>query len=428
MKKFLFINDTLPNIISYYLIACFLILLPFGLLGSAVVLVLLVIHTLLTLQVKRLYLLLSKRVIIMASLYLLGLIGMLYSPDMKEAVNVAGRQLAILLFPVLLVLNPVDLNKYKIRFLIIFGLTCAAAILYLYATSLYTIHYGHLSFSSLFSLEFMNHNFSLPIQLHATYLSMYAALSLTVFLYLFQKEGSIGSRILYSICIIILLAGMIQLSSRAVFIALLLIINLIFPVFLLAGKRRIRFIAIIIILSAGALFSIYHVDSFKSRYVGELKSDLGMDTMNVEFTEPRVVRWKVELELIKRSPVIGYGSGSEKKLLKEKFLEKHLYISYARDFNSHSQYLSYLLNMGIMGLAGYLFVLCYGFSIAAKEKDIIFLGFLIIITVVSFSENILFLNKGIFFYAFFFSLFLLRDKEKIAMNTSTLLPKTGNPD
>jgi len=160
------------------------------------------------------------------------------------------------------------------------------------------------------------------------------------------------------------------------------------------------------VLSTFTLLSIYNVDSFKTRYVGELKNDLGIDTLNVEFTEPRVDRWKAQMELIKGSPVVGYGSGSEKKLLKKKFLEKQFYIAYAGDYNSHSQYLSFLLNMGILGLGVYLFVLCYGFSFAWKDRDIIFLGFMIIISVVSFSENILFLNKGIFFYSFFLSLFL----------------------
>lgn len=405
MKKLFLIEDTLANKISYYLLACFLIFLPFRMLYSELVLIGLGLHTLVNLKVTQTRFLLKRHVVVMISLYLLGIIGILYSPDVKEALNVAGRQLAIILFPVILVLNGIDLTKYKTSLLKIFGITCVGTTLYLYTRAFYTFYDTQLPVKSLLGEDFMNHNFSLPIQLHATYLSMYLALAVIIFIYLYQKGSLLIHRILYCICILILLGGMIQLSSRASLIALLLV-NIILPVFLLDRKKRIRAIIAVAILSAGTLFSIYNIDSFKSRYVRGLENELGMDTLYAEYTEPRVERWQAEMELIRKSPVIGFGSGSEKKLLKKKFLEKKLYVPYARDFNSHSQYLSFLLNMGIVGLAGYLFVLCYSFFFAWKGRDIVFLGFLIIISVISFSENILFLNKGIFFYSFFLSLFL----------------------
>jgi hypothetical protein len=72
-----------------------------------------------------------------------------------------------------------------------------------------------------------------------------------------------------------------------------------------------------------------------------------------------------------------------------------------------------LVKAGIIGLLIYLYVLYFSFSKAVKWKDFIFLSFLILISVVSISENILDVNKGIFFYSFFLSLFLLgKSKEK----------------
>ena len=127
----------------------------------------------------------------------------------------------------------------------------------------------------------------------------------------------------------------------------------------------------------------------------------------MENTEPRLARWNAIAELVKRSPVIGYGTGSEKKLLKEKYFEKGLYISYLNEFNAHSEYLSVLIKTGIMGLALFIYVLYFGFASALRNKDILFLSFMVIIAIVSISENILDLNKGIFFYSFFFPFFLL---------------------
>ena len=42
------------------------------------------------------------------------------------------------------------------------------------------------------------------------------------------------------------------------------------------------------------------------------------------------------------------------------------------------------------------------------------LSFMVLVTVVSFSEDLLDVNKGIFFYAFFFSFFILSKKKKLS--------------
>jgi hypothetical protein len=73
-----------------------------------------------------------------------------------------------------------------------------------------------------------------------------------------------------------------------------------------------------------------------------------------------------------------------------------------------------LIKAGIIGLLIYLYVLYFSFLKASKRKDFLFLSFLILISVVSISENILDVNKGIFFYSFFLSVFLITGfKEKI---------------
>jgi O-antigen ligase len=129
------------------------------------------------------------------------------------------------------------------------------------------------------------------------------------------------------------------------------------------------------------------------------------------------------VELIKQSPVIGYGTGAEIEVLKEKYFEKKLYLSYLSEFNAHSQYLSFLLNLGMIGCGLFIFILCYGFYWAIKEKDILLISFLVIISVTAISEDILNLNKGIFFYGFFIS-FLLLFQDKEIKNISKKQPHT----
>jgi O-antigen ligase len=410
MKKLFFIDDTLENKISYYHLAFFLISLPFDFFYSEVVLISFVIHTLIHLRKSRLHLLKNKPVLVLVSLYFLGIFSILYSNYKQEGFLLATSQLSFLLFPVLFTLNGIALEKYKLPLVKIFGITCMLVILFLFSDAIRTICYFHLPLSSLFSKEFINQNFSERMELHATYFSMYVAFSLFAFVYFFIKEKRFSKKILYGIFIFIFLAGLLQLSSRAVCVASVIISFIAFPFLLLASKKRIQFIIIALLISIGFFFIISHTDSFRQRFTGELKDDLTSPSITNSITEPRITRWKAEAELIKASPIIGYGNGSEREILKEKYFEKKLYQSYTLEFNAHSQYLSFLLNLGIIGLVLFLSILYYSFSIAIKSRDILFLSFLIIISVTCISEDALNYNKGIFFYSFFISLFLLTDK------------------
>jgi len=366
-------------------------------------------------------------VLILVSIYLLGLAAILYSPDKTEAINVATRQLAILIVPVLFALTDLDLEKYKLNLTIIFGFACTLTILYLYADALYIIFYFHRPLSSLFTVSFMNHKFSTPIQMHATYLALYTTFSLLVFLYLILKDKGLQQKWVYVIAAVILSAGMLQLSSRAVFIAFLAIVNIIFPLFLFQGKKRLLFLTASSLLSAAVLLTILNMDSFKERYINDLKTDLTDNGKLFENDEPRLTRWDAIMGLVKRSPVIGYGSGSEKELLKEKYFEKRLFISYLNEFNAHNEYLSFLIKTGIIGLALFVYVLYFGFADAVQKRNVPFLSFMAIIAIVAVSENVLDLNKGIFFYSFFFSLFLLGGKVQKDISRNALTIKTGNP-
>jgi O-antigen ligase len=346
-------------------------------------------------------------VVLPVIIYLLSVVTISYSTDKSEGVHIAGRQTAILFMPVLLVLNEINLQHYKKILLKIFAVTCVLVIVYLYADAIHTIIYFHLPLTDLFSTAFINHNFSLPISLHATYLSLYVAFSIFIFFYSLIREKAAAKKILYIAGMLILIAGLIQLTSRAVVIGFLLIITIAVPLFLLSGKKRILFSVIALMIAGCTFYFVSRVDAFKTRYISELNNDLTKAAINNERLEPRVTRWNLAADLIRKKPLTGYGTGSEKNLLKEQYFNNKLYISFLNEFNVHSQYLSFMLRSGIFGLLIYLIVLCYAFVQSIRKKDFLFFSFLLLIATVSVSENILDVNKGIFFYSFFLSFFLM---------------------
>lgn len=406
MKTLPGINDSIVNQISFYHLACFVALLPFDFFYSQLVMISFAAHSLINLQTNRLQLLLTRRVLLPVLVFLIAFISICYSNNKAEGLNISGRQTAIFFMPVLLALNTLDLHKYRMPVLKIFACSCTAVIAYLYADALKTILYFHLPFSALFTTAFINHNFSLPIELHASYLAMYCALAAFIFLYAVSTTTSRLSRILYCCAALLLLAGIFQLSSRAVFAAIFLIALVAIPVFLISAKKKAAALAITVIIAAGTFFIITKVAAFKIRYMTELKNDLAQTEMNTEILEPRTARWQLALDLIKKAPLAGYGNGMEVQLLKEKYFENKLYISYLKQFNAHNQYLSFLIKTGLAGLAVYLLVLCTALLTALRKRDFLFFVFMMLVIIVSFSENILDVNKGIFFYSFFLSFFL----------------------
>jgi O-antigen ligase len=425
MKKFFLINDTLENKISYYLLASFLMALPFDHFYSEWLLIIFCIHTLIHLKKSKLTALRNKKIWIIASLFFLTVAAIIFSHYKADGFKDINHQLGILLFPVSLSLTNLDIAKYKLLLLETFGFTCTITILYLFFNAIRIIHYFHLSYFSLISNTFINQNFSAPIGLHATYLSMYATLSISIFLYLFFSNKYF-KKYIYLFCTVILMAGLLQLSSRSAIISTGVISLFAIPLLLLQGRKKLLLFIASLAISLVAIMVISQISSLKKRYISDLENDLAYYTNPADQSESRMLRWGLEWQLIQQSPFIGYGSGAEINILKDKYFENKFYKSYIVELNAHSQYLSFLIRAGIPGLLFFLYVLFYGFANAIKRKDFIFLSFMIIITLVSVSENILDLNKGVFFYAFFYPLFLLAtSKEKIAESTSQILK--GNP-
>lgn len=405
-EKQFFINDTLENKISYYLLACFLIVLPFAHFYSEILLSCFAIHTLIHLKKSCFVRLKKKSVWVISSIFFLNLIAVTYSNYPAEGLKNVSQQMDILLFPVCFAVTELNLNKYKLSLLKIFAYTCTVTIVYLYIAAFRTIHFFHFPFSAISRTSFINQNFSEPIGLHATYLSMYVMLSAATFFYIIFHEDNY-KKWKYIFCITILLAGLIQLSSRSVFICMCLIVIAVIPVLLLKGKIRLQFFIISLFAFISIILAISNVSSLKKRYLTDFENDLSENAVTTDFSETRMKRWNMEIELVKQSPVIGYGNGSEKYLLKENYYKNKFYKSFLFELNAHNQYLSFLIITGVIGLLVYLYILYYGFSAAIKKRNFIFISFLILVSIVSVSENILDVNKGVFFYSFFYSLFMI---------------------
>lgn len=410
MKALFQIMDTLPNKISYYHLLLFFASLPFDRFYSQVILISFAIHTVIHVKKSDFKTLYRSPLILLTFAFLLTLTGILYSVNRSAAFQEADKQLAILLFPVLLSLSQIELAKYQKNLVHALAISCTLTISYLYYDAIRIIIITGLSISDLISESFINHNFSSPIGIHATYLSMYAAFSFIYFLKELVGAQSIAKRIEYSVPLLILALGIFQLGSKSVIIALV-ISALAAPFFIFRGIRRLRLLLCFIIVWALVLAAIFQIGPLRGHFFTRLSKDLVL-SRTPELTDSRVTRWDAALSVIERAPAFGYGSGSEADVLSEEYFSRKLYHSYLNRLNAHNQYLSFMIKSGAGGLILYLIALIYGVRNAIIHKNLYFFSFLVLIATVSFSENILDVNKGIFFYSSLFSVFVFSIKHQ----------------
>jgi O-antigen ligase len=292
-----------------------------------------------------------------------------------------------------------------------FSLTCVGVILYLYADALRVILYFHMPLSSLFSHSFVNQHFSAPLDMHATYLSLYAGLCLCYCLTRGLRTRNAVARPprrrspWFFVAALILAIGLVQLSSKSVWVGMILVGTLAAPYCLSSGRQRLRaFIGSLALVSALGAF-LLSGPFFQQRMIADFNRDMVADPTQNVGNEPRMVRWVAAWSMIKASPVLGYGSGSEKPVMEDAYFTQALYEPFLLGLNVHNQFLSWWLKTGLPGLLVYIGMLGWGFYAAVRAKDLVWICFVVLVTMVSLAENILDVQHGLFFFAFFFSFF-----------------------
>jgi O-antigen ligase len=377
---------------------------PFNIFYSSIIMIILSVTTVIDLNKAKIRTI-PKQVWLFQLIYALGVAGYFYSFNRSGAGFLLERQLNILLFPLILPLA-ITIDRKKIQ-LILAALTisCIVTINYLFLNMFYSIH-GNIKLSFIFSGAFFNHKFSRPIGIHAGYLSLYVSLSIFYLIQLYNKDSSVSKWVL-TIGLVILFAGLFFLASRNAIIATFFVLIFISPLY--NSKNKFRYVVISLACFTICFFAVKNVPYLRERFSVELMTDIKPlqdgSFYNYGSAEPRIERWKGALELIKRSPVLGYGTGDEIPMLKTQYIKRNLFISYLEDFNAHNQYLSYLIKNGFLGFGVFLFAFYYYCRLAVLKKDFMYLSFLLLLLIGFYTENILDANKGIIFFAFFNTIF-----------------------
>ena len=126
--------------------------------------------------------------------------------------------------------------------------------------------------------------------------------------------------------------------------------------------------------------------------------------------------YNCSISIIKEAPVIGYGPGDVQKELNSCYEKFNTQAFKKERYNSHNQYLDYLLSFGVIGFIIILYCFLYYLKMARKNPDNkVYFNFLILFYFTFLTENILVRNTGMVLFVTFNCLlaYPILEKQKI---------------
>ncbi|WP_439131146.1 O-antigen ligase family protein [Polaribacter sp.] len=341
--------------------------------------------------------------IVNASTYLVILLTCLYSSNLSEASLKLQTTFSLFLFPLLLSLIKVsqvrEILKHIKTYLLIF----------IIGTFLYNVvpflwyYFTHYSFEDL-----VKHYPLIIIKdigkygIHPIYMAMHCVISIFFSISIFPKIKTKVNRGLLLLVNLILICFLIIYSKKGPIISL---VSALFIWSFFKGKnlKKYYFLAILII---GIL--LIAIPKTRNNFLELVKIEEAT-TVNSNSTNIRYSIYKTTFFLIKRSPFIGYGIGDFNDQLINEYRKNNIQILLSREYNSHNQYLSFLLIGGIPLLFSFFYFLYYNISLSIKNKNFLLVIIISFYSIVMLSENILERENGVIFFSFLINFFSLKN-------------------
>ena len=346
-------------------------------------------------------------ILLFSSLYLLVLVGLLYTSNMEEGLRLLQQKSAILLFPVILgatnILTPKTTKLILLHFLIATSIACLAGFIY-----------GTVQFLSSGNPKMLTgEQLLLFPDLYPYMMGLFCLLSIIISYQLLPEYSKGRQRLLLLLCAFLSVI-IILLSIRLIIVCwLLIVLFLSFKRYIKKTYYRIGTIALLLLL---LVIAIIKVPSLQTQW-RDLRDFSENNTIKLD-QEPtvsqswggkaiRLAIWKCSKDVVKKHWLTGVGTGDIQDSLQLAYENRKFYFAsrYNR-YNAHNQYIQILIGFGITGLL--LLILCIAAPFMLFKglpfSNVYFL-FLFLFAAICFSEVILDINKGIIWYSFFNSIF-----------------------
>jgi O-antigen ligase len=188
-----------------------------------------------------------------------------------------------------------------------------------------------------------------------------------------------------------------------------LLISLLFIYYILYKNGKFIWILIVFSTLIGAIVILYQTPAFNQRFV-EIKDTPFKPPVGVyhNSTNLRVGILICSFQLLKQNWLLGAGTGDMQVALNSCY-EQNGYSDelYIDNYDPHNQFIETWLNVGITGVIILLLTFIIPLRLAIRHKNNLYIFFLLFIMLCCMTESVFNLQKGVVFYSFFNTLFLV---------------------
>lgn len=326
-----------------------------------------------------------------------------YSYNVERGITYLIRFFPLLCIPLSFAFLKIESKKTIIdTFVPVFVVTNA---LYVIMMLLYILQLGYLrsEHDLYYYYSFITYEFY-HIGDHPIYLSVQFVLALFL---LFNSKffNKVQKIILFAV----LFFGLFFLARKGVILSFFILLPLYLINIIKSKPVMISSISIVII----AFFAFMFVPEIKNRYA-ELWNKESYIKNEVTSTGIRLVLWENSLELIKESPIFGYGIGDIQDLLSQQMKSNGFLVLAERKSNCHNQYLQFVLSFGLIGFAFFIITIFYFFIKFKNENNILGSTILMFFLFIFMIESYLDRQNGIILFSIFMSiLFYKKTNEEV---------------
>lgn len=360
----------------------------------------------------------------MGILYLLHLIGLIWTTNMDFAGLDLGIKAPLLVFPLIYLFGRPLANTFQVQRWFVGAnavalVFCVLRACYTLVTNLINTHGQPGPSMSGFAMSVPFFSSDLSFFLHPTYMAMYLTLALLLLLR-YEVHGPWPKR-LSGVIGFLLLLGIVLCASKAGW-ALLFVagIGLLAERWHDRAMRRMVMWGLLAALTAGvALYAgTDYVHERVDQVVHTFREDAPSDQA-ANSTDDRRLVWKAATELVALHPLLGSGTGDVKDELLRVYAERGYVEPLRKQLNAHDQYLNTAVALGI-GTALILLLMILVPTVSAfRKRDLIMAYFLLLNALNWTVESMLEVQAGVLFFAFFAWLLAMKGSPSSPPRTSS---------
>lgn len=339
------------------------------------------------------------------ALYLLHIVGLIWTDNFKYAGLDLQIKLTLLLLP--FAIGTSNLSKediYKVLKSFIVG--CVIA-------SIYLLVNAYKNFETTGNIHTFFYTDLCSVLMHPTYFTMYLNLSVIALLYLIVSANKVKQQSIAAIILYFLLLMSILLSARtaqaAIVISLFLYLVLQFKNIKLKASA-IAVIATVMLMTVASHFMLTRINNRYTQVENAIETPTQGTAQEYNSTTGRMEIWKESFELLKDNWFLGTGTGDIKDELVKTYKRHDFKYGYEKQLNTHNEYLQIWVSIGLIGLI--LIILAHVVPVLQFKKypDLIFPMFVAVCALNALTESTLETQRGVLFFAFFFSLMAVNSR------------------